>query len=323
MSQAIQAQRRPATSALNKYGNRLHVRLLPVVAVACSCVAGLLSHTLGARQVFRSGVYTVPVYATVHDSNGRLVPNLTKEAFRILDNGKPVDITVFSNEPQPLRVAVMLDVSNSVHAVGRRGGVNSVLAFMRALGPADRASLGTFGAEIAVGANLTNDLAEFERVLREEVWIKYQGTPLWQAISEAVTSLSGETGRRVVLAYTDGVDTGSLPNWRGNRSAVERQASEHDCMIYFVRPVLKASRGPLTDEARKLADATGGGHFQVPEDGDLEAAFAGVADELRHQYGLGFSPTRLDGKMHGIEVRMTRPQWKARARSTYLAAPQR
>jgi Ca-activated chloride channel family protein len=278
---------------------------------------------LAAQQAFRAAVDTVPVYATVRDADGRLVPNLTREAFQILDNGKPVEVAVFSNEPQPLRVAVMLDASNSVGAIGRGGTLDTVLAFMRALGPADRASLGTFGAEIAVGANRTNDLAEFERVLREETWVNWQGTPLWQAISEAVTSLSLEAGRRVVLVFTDGIDTGSLPNWRGDRSTVERQASEYDCMVYFVRPVLKPSQPALTDEARELADATGGGYFQVPEHGDLEAVFAGVAEELRHQYQLGFSPTRLDGKVHRIEVRMNRPELKARARTTYLAAPQR
>jgi Ca-activated chloride channel family protein len=308
---------------VQKDGGRHHARLLPIVAVVCSSAAGLLSHALHAQQVFRSGVHTIPVYATVRGSDGRLVPNLTKEAFTILDNGKPVDLAVFSNVPQPLRVAVMLDTSESVNAVGKGRRPETVLAFMRTLGPADRASLGTFGAEIAVGANMTNELAEFERVLREEVWIRWQGTPLWQAISEAVASLSDENGRRVVLVYSDGIDTGSLPNWRGGRSTVERQASEHDCMIYFVRPVLNPSQPALTDEARELADATGGGYFQVPEHGDLEAAFAGVAEELRHQYQLGFSPTRLDGKVHRIEVRMNRPELKARARTTYLAAPQR
>jgi Ca-activated chloride channel family protein len=256
----------------------------------------------------------------VQDAQGRLVPNLTRDAFQVLDNGRPVEITVFSNDPQPLRLAVMLDVSNSVHAVGPGHRLEAVLALMRALTPADRASLGTFGAEISVGANRTNDLAEFERVLREEVWIGWQGTPLWQAVSEAITSLSGEADRRVVVVYSDGVDTGSLPNWHGNRASVERQAAENDCMIYFVRPLFTQTGAPLSDEARTLAEATGGGHFQVKENADLERAFGAVADELRHQYALGFSPPALDGKIHRIQVRMSRPEWSARARTTYLAA---
>ena len=288
-------------------------------AVAGCCALTMTLPPKAAQQVFRTGVYTVPVYATVQDAEGRLVPNLPKDAFQVYDDGQPVDISVFSTEPQPLSVAVMLDTSSSVRAVGRPGQPEAVLAFMRALGPADRASLGTFGAEIAVGANRTNDLAEFARVLREEVWVGWQGTPLWQAISEAIASLSGEPARRVVVVYTDGVDTGSLPNWRGDRSTVERQAAQEDCMIYIVRPVPWKSQRPLPDAARMLAEATGGGHFQVPEGVDLEVAFTSVAEELRHQYNLGFSPRVLDGKVHRIEVRMARPEWKARARATYLA----
>jgi VWFA-related protein len=212
----------------------------------------------------------------------------------------------------------MLDVSRSV--AERKHRIEGVLPFLRALGPADRASLGTFGAEIAVGANLTNDLSEFARVLNEEAWVD-GGTPLWQAVSEAIRSLSGVSGRRAVLLYTDGADTGNLPNWGGNRSTVEREALASNCMVYFVRPIVRASERtrPLMDAAKTLAEMTGGGYYEVSHDDDQELEFRRVADELRHQYLLGFPPTAADGRMHRIEVRVSIPGMKARARSAYFA----
>jgi VWFA-related protein len=73
----------------------------------------------------------------------------------------------------------------------------------------------------------------------------------------------------------------------------------------------------------KIADATGGGYFELTSTADLAKTFARVADELHHQYVLGFTPTKLDGKMHKLEVRVTPATLTARARKSYLATAPR
>jgi Ca-activated chloride channel family protein len=291
-----------------------------LVAVSSLALAGQV-------PVFRGGVSTVAIYATVRDADGRLVTGLEKEAFQVLDNGRPAEIRMFSRVSQPLRLALMLDTSLSMTGLNAGPDVanrirHSVLAFLAALRPPDQASLGTFGAEIAVGANWTNDRAEFERVLREEVWAG-GGTPLWQAIAAAMTSLArwrSEAVRRVLVVYTDGVDTGQLPGRVGDRSGVERLGIEAKCMVYVVRPDI--TRVPLSTSIRKLAEITGGGYLEVRREADLEAVFARVADELRHQYLLGIEPVVRDGKLHDIEIRMTRPGLKASAAKQYVAEKQ-
>ena len=71
-------------------------------------------------QTFRSDVQTVVVYATVQDRDGRLVPDLTKDDFRISDNGRLVPIATFSHEILPITVALMLDMSDSMRMeIGR------------------------------------------------------------------------------------------------------------------------------------------------------------------------------------------------------------
>jgi VWFA-related protein len=69
----------------------------------------------------------------------------------------------------------------------------------------------------------------------------------------------------------------------------------------------------------KIAAATGGGYFELTSAADLAATFTRVADELHHQYALGFTPTALDGKMHSLQVRLAQQGLIARARKSYLA----
>jgi VWFA-related protein len=73
----------------------------------------------------------------------------------------------------------------------------------------------------------------------------------------------------------------------------------------------------------KLAAATGGGYFELTNTDDLASTFKRVAEELHHQYLLGFAPTALDGKTHRIDVRVKGTESVVRARKTYLAATER
>ncbi len=81
--------------------------------------------------------------------------------------------------------------------------------------------------------------------------------------------------------------------------------------------------GGLSDEMVKVVEETGGGHFEPQRDADLEATFARVADELRHQYQLGFSPAVQDGKIHKLEVQVTTPGCRVRSRNSYVAEGER
>jgi hypothetical protein len=73
----------------------------------------------------------------------------------------------------------------------------------------------------------------------------------------------------------------------------------------------------------KIAAATGGGYFELSSPINLAGTFARVADELHHQYALGFTPEALDGKTHTLTVRVDKPQLTVRARKSYVAARER
>src|SRR5471030_873816 len=72
---------------------------------------------------------------------------------------------------------------------------------------------------------------------------------------------------------------------------------------------------------RKIADETGGGYFELTKTSDLAPTFTKIAQELHSQYVIGFTPTQLDNRVHKLMVKMKQPGLTARARRSYLAAP--
>src|SRR5919106_346185 len=156
-----------------------------------------LTPAASARQQppLRSGAQTVAVYATVTDEEGRLVPDLEREAFEIRDNGKSQTITVFSNDIQPITVVMMLDRSGSM-----RGNFRLVEQaageFVGRLNPADKARIGSFAERIEIQPEqFTSDRQELLGILRSEMPVTGP-TPLWNAVDEAIGALKEQEGRK-------------------------------------------------------------------------------------------------------------------------------
>jgi VWFA-related protein len=254
---------------------------------------------------------------------------LERSDFRLFEDGVEADIALFTADVQPLSVAVMVDTSASITGLptssrpAMAGLRRAILAFMHSLRPDDLASLGSFGFEVAVGRELTNDRGGFERILDEELW-GGGGTPLWQATELALDSIAKVPGKRVVLLYTDGFDTGGLEGLRGTRDTLEAKLVESGVMAYAVRPPTKDSTAlrPIPKELAALTHLTGGSSWEIPSESvqDFETTFARVAEELRNQYLLGFVPRARDGKAHRIEVRSSREGHIVRFRQRFIAA---
>jgi len=262
------------------------------------------------RATFRSSSRIVNVYATVQGRDGRLVPDLTRDEFHVFEDGQERQLEVFDNTPQAITVAVMFDMSNSM--AGQLTKIRqSAGALIKALAPGDRARIGTFGSEVAISPLLTGDKDVLQRILDEELW-PGGPTPLWYATDQAMTTLDEETGRRVVLLFTDGDDSRMFVP--ASKQSASRHAERGGFMVY----VVGLPRRKLSDQVRTLANDTGGGHFIVRNEDDLAATFTRVVEELHQQYVLGFSSDLADGQSHTIEVKTTRPGAKVRARKSYI-----
>ena len=272
------------------------------------------------QPIFKSAVRTVPIYATVIDSGGRLVPDLERGDFSILDNGKPADLSLFSNESQPFSAVVMLDTSASMTANLKLLN-RAAEQFLLRLLPVDRAQVGAFNDKIQLSGTFTNNRDELIGALND----LYFGNPtrLNDGIAAGLDALKGLDGRRVVLVFTDGEDTSSRT---GFKTVLER-ARDEEVMVYSIGLESEYFNGQRvvksrpSRDLRKISDETGGGYFELLKTADLAPTFTRVAQELRSQYLIGFAPAALDGKVHKLEVKVNRPGMTVRARKSYLAAP--
>ena len=330
------------------------------VVVCLACLAAALTAAIAAQSPFKGGTKTVAVYTTVTEINGRLATDLGREVFEVDDNGKPQDVTVFANDVQPITVVLLLDRSRSMRA-NFSLEEQAAEHFVEVMLPADKARIGSFSNRIELDPrDFTFDHAELFEILRTELQ-EEGPTPLWNAVNVGISALLHEQGRRVVLVFTDGVDhpfSGALNN---SLKDVMKRAEEEDVMVYAIglagqngvgrRPGSGGFGGPRgghgghgghrggfgrgsggtrggsgkpekPDEGLpRIAAATGGGYFELTSTTDLSSTFARVAEELHHQYVLGFTPPALDGKIHKLDVHVTIPGLIPRARKTYLARP--
>ncbi|MDQ3069652.1 MAG: VWA domain-containing protein [Acidobacteriota bacterium] len=291
------------------------MKLLPVLCAAlCATVL-----TAQQQPTFRSGAKTVAIFATVVDANGRLVPGLTADDFEVLDSGKPVTLTLFDNEVRPFTAALTLDTSGSMTAnIGRVQ--EAAEQFVIRMLPADKAAVAYFNDQVFFSPTFTSDRDALSRYIRTEMRFG-NSTMLWDAIDAAMDRLEPVEGRKVVVALTDGDDFGS----KADLGDVRDRARDQEVMVYsigfssdFFNGVQRVRSKPSSG-LKKLAQETGGGYFELQKSADLNTTFTRVIQELHSQYALAFTPDRLDGKEHKLEVRVKKPGLRARARQSYIA----
>ena len=281
-----------------------------------SAIALLVAVTVTAASqqqppIFKSGTQTVPLFATVTDATGRLIPDLAKEDFEILDNNKPQAVTLFVNDLQFIKVVVMLDESGSMVnniATVKEGAEQFLLRLL----PDDRARIGSFEDKIIVSPEFTSDRNELIRFLKDK--LQYgNGTRLWDAVEFSMTALCALEGRRVVLVFTDGGDDPG-PGKHVSYGTVLKRAQAEGYMVYAIGFHSKCRCGANgrmieTDpdpSLKKIAAESGGGYFELKEGMDCPSTFTRVAQELHSQYVIGFAPENMDGKLHAVQVRVKR-----------------
>jgi hypothetical protein len=144
-----------------------------------------------------------------------------------------------------------------------------------------------------------------------------EGSPVWVALDRAVSALSRESNRRVIVIYTDGrdADHGHFKALKVSDATVRARLEASVIMVYVV-----GFEGiTLGTSVKTMARRSGGRVTELGTSDDLGAALGDVAAELHHQYLLGFKPAAFDGSTHTLEVRINRPDLTVRARQQYVA----
>ena len=284
-----------------------------------------------AGDIIRVSTTLVTLPVSVMDRDGRYVPNLRKEDFRIWEDGVEQDVAFFSSVDKPFSVVLMLDTSPSTQF--KQDEIQeAAISFINQLRADDKVMVVSFSDDIKVLCELTSDRYRLERAVRRAH--TSNGTRLYDAVDIVINrELTRIPGRKAIVLFTDGVDTTSR---RATFESNLQDAEELDGLIYAVQYDTAADVGaggpnfPGTSPddiliqilggilgggrqggrrgggnlpnigdyrrgdqyLRELANNTGGRQYRADTVQNMSSAFGNVAEELRRQYSVGYYPKR-------------------------------
>lgn len=291
-----------------------------------------------ADQTLRVSTEVVSVYAIVRDKKQPVV-DLRREDFELTEDEVPQQIRYFSRETDtPLTLGILIDTSISQERVLGVEQEEAKVFLRQVLRPKDLAFVLHFDLEVELLQDFTSKVSLLARAIDETVirsapsgplpspfpTRSVGGTHLYDAVYLAAGELmKGEVGRKVLVLLSDGEDQGSTVKL----NAALEAAHKADVILYSVAVIDRAFyRGQVLGFSGdsvlgKFSGETGGRVIEVKRASDTGAAFGEIADELRTQYLLGYTPanTRRDGSFRKIRVKVRGHDYKVQARRGYYA----
>ncbi len=184
---------------------------------------------VSAGDIVRVDTTLVSLPVSVMDRDGKYVPNLGKDDFRIWEDGVEQRVAYFASTEKPFTVALMIDTSGSTRF--KLGEIqDAAITFVDQLRADDRVMVVSFSDKIRVLAQPTNDRNALRNAIRRTE--PGSGTRLYDAVDQVINKeLKNVEGRKAIVLFTDGVDTTSK-----NRTYEDnvRDAEELDALIYPV-----------------------------------------------------------------------------------------
>ena len=269
----------------------------------------------------------ITLTVTVTDTYGRYVSGLSKNAFTVLDEKKPQEITYFSDDDSPVSVGVIFDVSGSMSGDKVRRSREALSRFIQTSHNSDEYFLIAFNSRAQLLLDKTRD---GNSVLDKLTFIHTKNnTALYDACYLGVEKVQrGTHPKRALLLISDGQDNDS----RYTFNELRRLLKESDVVLYAVGILGGNDAGSslgmegqgILDE---LANVSGGKAFFPRSAAEMDDIFEQIALELRHQYSIGYRPHNFtnDGKWRRIKVKVTPPRGLprlfVRSKEGYYAIP--
>jgi VWFA-related protein len=296
---------------------------LSACAIALAAAAAFGQQT----PVFRVSVERVRLDALV-TAGGRPLEGLTAADFDVLDNGVPqrVDVATTAGD---VTMVLVLDTSGSVEGTRLEHLVAASQTVVDLLNPGDTALLITFSDRLALSTWSVRSQASVRAAL---VGAQASGhTAMWDALFAGLSFASGDSGRSLVLLFTDGIENAS---WLTEKMVTE-SLKRTESVVCAVNPVIdlrqdspaQRSQNTLSAAGRmllwKVVEQTGGSLLEADWSEKLSQQFASIVREFRSRYLLLYEPAGVgrDDGWHRVEVRVKSRSAKVRVRPGYYATP--
>ncbi|MEW6730878.1 MAG: VWA domain-containing protein [Acidobacteriota bacterium] len=281
----------------------------------------------GEAETLKIDATLVTVPVVVSDYNGRYVPFLKQEDFKLFEDSVTQEISFFASERVPFAVSLVMDTSGSIES-SMEDIRESAIRFVRELREDDRVMVIEFNSKVEVLTELTSDRNKIRSAIRSTR--AGGGTKLYEGLYEAAKRMKSEEGRKAIILLTDGEDTESR---RVNAEQALEAVVESGALMYVIQfpeslssysagptigmpPTFPGSGGgrrtsgpggyPDSAFLRELVKLTGGDMYFAGGRAGLPNIWRRIAEELRFVYVLGYYPSNAveNGGFRQIRVQL-------------------
>jgi Ca-activated chloride channel homolog len=287
---------------------------------------------------------------TVRDATGRLISDLTRKDFRVYEDNWPQPLSDLALRQVPVDVVLMVDSSSS--AVANLDDFRRAAeGFASRLSPDDRISLIKFDDRVELLQDWTKSRFQLKRALNRiepGMFTRFNDALLLAAKDQ----FSGTRSRKAIIVLTDGIDSGRgmTPFENALRALLETQVSvyvvsnteieratkkaELDSLLSGTEASVKFNQLRIQDlqeglrvldlaetNLDQIARATGARLYKPQSFHALDSTYAEVAEELRHQFALYYTPLNKarDGSFRRVRVETVNPAYNSHTRIGYFA----
>ena len=301
------------------------MRAIAILFVILTGASSVASEGDRLQPTFRSHAESVVLHVSVRDRGGRYVAGLPQQAFTVIDDGRPQQLTLFAADDVPASIGFLIDNSNSMRP-SRDRVVAAAVAFAKSAHPQDEIFVLTFNEAVqpAFGPALAADIepAAFAAAMNRAIVARGM-TAIYDGLSAGLSRLeSARHTRQVLIVVSDGDDNAS----HATRDEVMRNLRESDATVYTVAlidPLVKDGDAGLL---RRMARSTGGEAYEPRRVEDMPEAFEKIAKDIRSAYTLAWTPPMTgeqaaERRRHTVRVYVHAPDGRilrVRARDGYF-----
>jgi Ca-activated chloride channel homolog len=321
---------------MNTFRLLLPAALIP--AMFCEyCFAEAQENPQQANQTIHVNVDRVNAGVIVTDSRGRFVERLRAEDFRVFDNGIEQSLTGFTALDEPAQVLLLIEAGPAVHFLGKNHADASD-TLLNNLSPNDRVAIASYSKGPELLLDFTPDKPTARLALETlNFTLGYTELNLSSSIASAIDWLAPFPGKKTLVVLSTGVDTSPPEKWQ----TILQKLKTADVRILaislsgdFRKPAMgrRLSLQEREDRAfvkqgfaqadlslHVLSEATGGRAYLPRNEKEFDRAYSEIAQLVRHEYSIAFSPPSNDGQIHTIQVKVKRFSCRVDHRQAYLA----
>jgi Ca-activated chloride channel homolog len=298
-----------------------------------------VNQTHPSDNVIRVDVARVNVGITVTGSHGDFIKGLRREDCRIFDNGVEQPITGFLSIDEPAQVVLMMECGPAAFFL-RQSEVQAADMLMSSISPADRVAIVAYSKVPQLVLDFTADKSEVRDTVHGlNFTMGYAQLNLASSVATTIDRLASMPGKKTIILLSSGLDTSSEANWQ----VVQQKINASDVRILAVsvagnlrkpakrkklspderddRKYIKEGFADADQSLRELSGATDGRVYFPKNTKEFDHAYAEIAQLVRHEFSVEFSPPSSDGQLHSLKVSVKQSRYHVNHRQNYLAPP--